>query len=311
MRTMAIILASAFVAVLGCGNEVTSPGRHPTVSPTNIGLAAAVADSALLVVAGDIHANCKSGNRSAATASLVARYPQALVIVLGDNAGAHGTAAEHQCYNQTWGKFKSRTYAAIGNHELNQDTAGTAYYDYFNGVGVDSGRAGHRGRGNYTLDLAGWRIYVANNFRNGDDQQAWMAQDLVATPRKCTMTLWHSPVFTSNAVVLPAISLRRWWKVLYSGGADVVLGGHAHVYERFAEVTPFGVVDQQRGIREFVVGTGGGGSLYGFVAQPHPASQKRINTWGILKLTLWPTRYKWQFIDLTGAVLDSGSDTCH
>jgi alkaline phosphatase len=270
-----------------------------------------VADSALLILGGDIHANCKIGNRSAATAPLVAKYPGAVVVVLGDNAGADGTASEFACYDRTWGQFKSRTFATIGNHELRQDTAGTAYYDYFNGVGVDSGRAGHRGRGNYTLDLAGWRIYVANNFRNGDDQQAWMAQDLVATPRKCTMAIWHSPVFTSNAEVVPATSLRRWWKVLYSGGADVVVGAHAHNYERFAEVTPFGVVDQQRGIREFVVGTGGGASLFGFVSQPHPASRKRIVTWGILKLTLWPTRYKWQFIDLTGAVLDSGSDACH
>ena len=90
------------------------------------------------------------------------RYPQALVIPLGDNAGQSGTTAEYACYDQSWRRLESRTYAAVGNHESNLDTATTAYYDYFNGVGVDSGRAGHRDRGYYTLDYGGWRIVVDN-----------------------------------------------------------------------------------------------------------------------------------------------------
>jgi hypothetical protein len=97
--------------------------------------------------------------------------------------------------------------------------------------------------------------------------------------------------------------------LLYDAKAELVLHGHIHSYERFAPLTPDGVVDTARGIREFVVGTGGSG-LYDFNAVPRVGSQKRLKTWGVLKLTLWPTRYKWQFIDTTGAVLDRGKATC-
>jgi hypothetical protein len=193
------------------------------------------------------------------------------------------------------------------------DPEATAYYDYFNGVGVDSGSAGHRGRGYYGLDYGGWRVLVANSHRNLDAQAAWMTGELAANPRQCTMATWHRPLFTSSAkpanVQAPG-KLPRWWRALYDGGADVVLNGHVHSYERFAELRPDGSVDGERGIREFVVGTGGSG-LFGFNPIPKAGSRKRIMTWGVLKLTLWPTRYRWQFIDIAGTVRDSGSDSCH
>ncbi len=274
----------------------------------------AATDSVILIVAGDMHSNCTNpANKAKATAAIVAQYPLALVVPLGDNAGQSGTVAEYACYNGTWGAFLSRTYPAIGNHELNSDSAATAYYDYFNGVGADSGRAGKRGRGYYTLDYGGWRIFVANNYRNVDDQTAWMTRELAAAPRRCTMAIWHRPLFTSSAVpanVQAPGKLPRWWKVMYDGGADLVIHGHVHSYERFAELKPDGVVDTARGIREFVVGTGGSG-LFEIGAVPRPGSQKRIKAHGVLKLTLWANRYKWQFLDVNGSVLDRGNDRCH
>jgi hypothetical protein len=309
MRIRSSVLAGAILTVLGCGYEVTSPSRPTAATGSDTELVAAAADSVLLVVAGDMHANCTSGNRSPATAALVQRYPDALVIPLGDNAGVHGTAPEYQCYHQSWGTFKSRTYATIGNHELNQDTTATAYYDYFNGVGVDSGRAGHRDRGYYALGYGGWRILVANSHQNTRDQTAWMTQQLAVSPRLCTMAIWHRPFFTSKDRTPPVPRLRPWWQVLYSARADLILNGHNHYYERFAKLTPDGAVDTARGIREFVVGTGGT-----VLETPRPdsipGSRRRIRTWGVLKLTLWPNRYKWQFIDVNGSVLDRGSDRC-
>jgi hypothetical protein len=313
MRTRTFVLLGAALILPGCQGEPTAPDGPLAAPPpaTAIG----VADSAVLLVAGDLHTNCINRNyRQSATAAIVAKYPQAIVIPLGDNAGQHGTTAEHACYDQSWGQFKSRTYATIGNHELNQDTTATAYYDYFNGVGVDSGRAGHRARGYYTVDHGGWRIFVANNHRNITAQTAWMTKELAASPRRCTMALWHHPFLTSSAEpanVSPFNKVRPWWTALYQGGADVVLAGHVHSYERLAKVRPDGVVDTARGIREFVVGTGGAPYLYDFKAVPLAGSQKRIKTWGVLKLTLWPTRYKWEFIDVNGVVLDRGSDRCH
>ena len=184
-------------------------------------------------------------------------------------------------------------------------------YDYFNGVGVDSGRAGHRARGYYTLDYGGWRIFVANNHRNVPDQLQWMTQQPASNPRRCVMAIWHRPLFGSAArTLVQEERLRRWWRALYKGGADVILGGHVHNYERFAELTPDGVVDTARGIREVIVGTGGTG-LEDFLAVPLTGSQKRLKAYGVLKLTLWPTRYKWQFIDVKGVVLDKGQDRCN
>jgi alkaline phosphatase len=310
------------LAVLGCGEDTTSPAAPVKAAAPSSDVAATVAaDSVLLVVAGDTHAD--SGltagtcgirtKRAKATAAIVQRYPQALVIPMGDNA-MHGTRFEFtKCYEQSWGVLKSRTYATIGNHELDRDAATTAYYDYFNGVGVDSGRAGPRARGYYTLNYGGWLILVANSNQMRTVQTSWLARAIAANPKRCTMAIWHRPLFTSSAEptnVQHDTGIRPWWQVLYEGGADLVFNAHAHNYERFAELRPDGVVDTARGLREFVVGTGGSG-LYAFNAVPRAGSLKRIKTWGVLKLTLWPTRYKWQFIDTTGTVLDQGSDRCH
>jgi hypothetical protein len=322
MRSQWLIALGALVAMLGCRADFTSPSG-PAAAPSPGLAVTAPSDSVLLVVAGDMHAdsgrilgNCGiRTKRMKATAAIVQRYPQALVVPMGDNT-MQGTRQQfEECYDQSWGAFKSRTYATIGNHEREKsvDTAATAYYDYFNGVGVDSGRAGHRGRGYYTLDYGGWRILVANSNQSRKVQAAWMARELAASHARCTMAIWHRPLFTSsdgppNVQVDPGI--RPWWQVLYDGGADLVLNGHAHNYERFAELRPDGVVDTARGMREFVVGTGGS-NLYGFTAVPRAGSQKRIDAWGVLKLTLWPTHYRWQFIDTAGVVLDQGRDTCH
>jgi acid phosphatase type 7 len=313
MRNQSFILLGVLLAIAGCQGDPTSPSGPAAAPSPDMAVVAAATDSAILVVAGDMHASCVNltrFKRVKATAAIVQRYPQALVIAMGDDAGQSSTRADFECYDKSWGAFKNRTYAAIGNHELNLDPTATPYYDYFNGVGVDSGRAGYRGRAYYTLDYGGWRILVANNHQNLDAQTAWMTRQLAASSKRCTMAIWHRPFFTSFTRTAQLQRLRPWWKVLYDGGADLVLHGHVHVYERFAKLTPDGVVDTARGIREFVVGTGGILLEPDSVA-PLRGSQKIIKAWGVLKLTLWPARYKWEFIDMTGAVLDRGSDRCH
>jgi calcineurin-like phosphoesterase family protein len=313
--TRSLILCATLAAVLGCGEDAGLPSEPATGAPEGAG-AAAVADSVMLIAAGDIHTYCDRPAvliRAQATANIIKRYPQALVFPLGDNAGEYGTREEFQCYDRSWGAFKSRTYPVMGNHELSLDPKATPYYDYFNGVGVDSGRAGRRGKGYYALSYGGWRIFVANNNYKQpiDEQTAWMAREMAAHPTRCTLVAWHRPLFTSStrpAGVHTPSHLPTWWKTLYNGRAEVILNSHVHNYERFAEMRPDGVVDTTRGLREFVVGTGGAG-LYAFDAVlPHSA--KRVSTWGVLLLTLWPTRYKWQFIDTAGVVRDSGRDTC-
>jgi hypothetical protein len=312
MRNQPFVVLTAVLALSGCREELTSPSGPASAPSPDIAAAAAATDSAILMLAGDQHAciNPTAAKRAMATAAIVQRYPQALVITLGDHAGQSSTAAEFACYNKSWGAFKSRTYPTIGNHELNLDPDATAYYDYFNGVGVDSGRAGFRGRAYYSLGYGGWRILVANNHPNLADQTAWMTRQLATNPKRCTLAVWHRPYFTSIPRTVQMGRLRPWWKVLYDGRADLIINGHDHIYERFAKLTPDGVVDTARGLREFVVGTGGTG-LDELPAVIRPQSRKLIRTWGVLKLTLWPTRYKWEFIDMTGAVRDRGGAPCN
>jgi hypothetical protein len=303
----ALVAGAALAAAVACsGDFPPAPSSTPSSTPQ-----AATAPSVTLVGAGDMHAACNSYNRAAATAPLVERYPTALVMALGDNAGIHGTAAEYQCYDLTWGRFKSRTLPVLGNHELNIDTAATAYFDYFNGVGVDSGAAGNRARGYYARNHGSWRILVLTSRRQKiPEQTAWITKDLAANPRFCTLALWHTPLFTSSADVSPYSGVRPMWKALYDGGADLIVTGHAHQYERFAQMKSDGTVDTARGIRHFVVGSGGG-ILMPFSDSPHPASRKRISTHGILRLVLRPASYTWQFIDVTGDTLDAGQGRCH
>jgi hypothetical protein len=269
-----------------------------------------VVGSVTMIGAGDTHAKCTDSHPSKATAAIVEAQPAALVYVMGDNAGIHGTAAEYDCYDISWGMFKSRTIPAIGNHERNIDSLADAYYDYFNGEGVDSGAAGHRARGYYALTYGGWRIFVANSQQHQSDQAAWIARDLAANPTLCAMAIMHRPLFTSSAKVRPYPRVEPIWRSLYEGGADVILAGHAHQYERFAKTTWDGTRNRSRGIRHFVAGMGGG-IIMRFDSVPHPASEVRIATHGVLKLRLWPDHYAWKFIAVTGRVLDSGQDVCH
>jgi hypothetical protein len=141
-------------------------------------------------------------------------------------------------------------------------------------------------------------------------QAQWLRGDLVANPSLCTLAYWHHPVFTSGEHGNDP-SMRPAFQILYDSNADLVINGHDHDYERFAPQTPSGTADPARGIREIVVGTGGA-KLRPF-ATIRPNSEVRdANTWGVLKLTLNPDSYSWQFVPVAGQTFsDSGTTSCH
>jgi acid phosphatase type 7 len=127
---------------------------------------------------------------------------------------------------------------------------------------------------------------------------------------QCTLAYWHHPRFSSGqhgdtAAVAPL------WQALYEAGAEIVLSGHDHNYERFAPQTAGGSLDAARGIRQFVVGTGG--KNHYALSSARPNSEVRDgDTFGVLKLTLGPSSYSWQFIPESGKTFsDSGSANCH
>jgi len=259
----------------------------------------------VLVGAGDI-AEC--GSRAAAATAALLDAIAGTVFTAGDNAYGDGTASEFaRCYDPTWGRHKARTRPSPGNHDY--DTKGAVpYYTYF------GARAGPEGRGYYSYDLGDWHVVSLNSnvdMSVGSPQETWLRADLAATTQRCTVAYWHHPRFSSSTAHGSQQQTQPLWQALYDHAAEVVIGGHDHTYERFAPQTPAGTADPDRGIRQFVVGTGGK-DHYDF-GPPLPNSEVRDNTsYGVLKLTLDPGSYSWAFLPAAGGTFaDSGRGTCH
>jgi len=273
-------------------------------------------DAFVLVGAGDI-AGCEDLKGAEATAKLIEQIP-GTVFAAGDLAYENGTAEDFKnCYGPTWGRFKERTKPALGNHEYAVPGAGaSAYFEYW------GTQAGQLGRGYYSYELGDWHVVVLNtncNARNlggcgtGSPQETWLKEDLGKRPSACILAYGHHALFSSGVFKKHAVhpELRQLWQDLYAAHADLVLAGHEHSYERFAPQDPEGKPDSANGIREIVVGTGGRShDLLGFAT---PNSEVREwDTYGVLKLTLTPGRYTWEFIPEEGKSFhDAGSGTCH
>ena len=258
----------------------------------------------VLVGAGDI-ASC-SHDDDEATAKLLDSIP-GVVFTAGDDAYPNGTAADFtSCYEPTWGRHKRRTRPAPGNHDY-RSAGGAAYYAYFGAVAGDSGA------GYYSYDLAGWHIISLNSnvaMAAGSAQEQWLRADLAAHRAACTLAYWHHPRFSSGEHGSSTAS-EPLWQALYDANADVVIAGHDHTYERFAPQTPTGTLDSARGMREFVVGTGGA-SFYEFPTIRANSEVRNNTTHGVIKLTLRANGYDWEFVPVAGGTFrDSGSGRCH
>ncbi len=263
----------------------------PTLTPTP--------EIFTLVGAGDI-SSCENDNDER-TAQLLDAIP-GTVFTTGDNVYNRGTPDEFAaCYHPTWGRHRDRTRPVPGNHDYG--TAGASgYFAYFNNIPPY-----------YVYSLGSWRIYALNseiNISDGGEQVTWLRADLAANPSQCVLAYWHQPRWSSSSAHGSDPTYQTLWEVLYQAGAEVVINGHDHTYERFAEMNAFGEVVSP-GLREFVVGTGGNG-LYGFDA-PLPASEVRENsTYGVLKLNLRAGGYDWEFVPVAGSTFtDRGSGNCH
>lgn len=264
----------------------------------------------VLVGAGDI-ASCSSTGDEA-TANLLDGIA-GTVITLGDNAYDNGTASEFtNCYGPSWGRHLARTMPSAGNHEYNTLNA-TGYYGYFGTA------AGDPGKGYYSYDLGAWHIIVLNSNSScttiscaaGSPQETWLRADLAAHANVCTLAYWHHPRFNSGASHGNNTAVAPFWDALYQYGADVILNGHEHVYERFAPQTPAAVADPAAGIRQFTVGTGGRSHYTFGTIQPN-SEVRDATSYGVLKLTLHATSYDWQFVPVAGATFtDSGTGSCH
>jgi hypothetical protein len=292
------------------GNTDATPARRTwTVDATT-------QSDPVFVGAGDIASCASSGDE--ATANLIEGIP-GTVYTLGDNAYESGTSDEFaNCYNPSWGRHMWRTRPSVGNHEYL--TAGSSgYFGYF-GDAASPTELGCRVncKGYYSYNLGAWHIIALNSMCQNvggcgasSTMVTWLKGDLAANPSSCTLAYWHHPVFSSgsehgnNPKMIPS------WDALNAAGADVVLSGHDHDYERFAPQTSSGVADPVGGIREFVVGTGGR-SLRAFGTIRANSEVRNFDSYGVLKLTLHSSGYDWQFVPEAGKTFsDSGSGNCH
>lgn len=248
--------------------------------------------------------------RERATSDLLVAGRYAAVLALGDDQYDTGAYAAYlRSYAPSWGRVRAITRPAPGNHEYG--TPGAAgYFRYF------GARAGPARQGYYSFDVGSWHIVSLNSncwavggCGRGSPEERWLRRDLATHPSTCTLAYWHHPRFSSGLHGSETLTA-AFWDDLYAAGADVVLSGHDHDYERFAPLAPTGRVDPARGIREFVVGTGGR-SHYAFTSV-QPGSQARDSTtFGVLALTLRPTGYDWRFVPAVGSYTDRGSASCH
>jgi len=278
-------------------------------SPNSYKHGASQQETAVLVGAGDI-ADCKDLSGAEATAKLLDQVP-GTVMAVGDLAYPDGTKENFDCYDRTWGRAKTRTRPAPGNHEFHSSGA-TPYFAYFGAA------AGDAGGGYYSYLLGAWHIIVLNSECEdvggcdaGSREEKWLRTDLAAHPASCTLAYWHKPLFSSGGAHGNDLLVAPLWQALYDAGADVIINGHDHDYERFAPQNPQGQADAPRGIREFVVGTGGK-NLRPFGTTKDNSEVRSIDSFGVLKLTLRPNGYDWLFISQHGKQFtDSGSANCH
>jgi calcineurin-like phosphoesterase family protein len=292
---------------------------------------ALAASDPVVAAAGDIACDPTSRNfnrgngtsrfcRQKYTSDLLVNAGLAAVLALGDNQYfCAGYRAFLQSYDLSWGRVKSITHPVVGNHEYLTyngtdctiaNTGAAGYFKYFGSA------AGDPTQGYYSFDIGRWHL-IALNSNCGDaggcsptsPQGQWLEADLAAHSNFCTLAYWHIPLFSSGERASP--NTQSIWETLYDHGVDVVLNGHDHIYERFAPQTPNGAIDRTRGIREFIIGTGGANhsSIERIAAN---SEVRNVDTYGILKVTLHPTSYYWQFVPEVGRKFtDSGAQVCY
>jgi acid phosphatase type 7 len=314
-----VVLADHWPGLAASGNgRAIAPGA---TSPDTKQMPITHRRSYVIAGAGDIACDPKSptfnggyGTPTACaqmrTSDLLLQINPDVVFTVGDNQYEDGTLENFLAsYDPSWGRLKSITRPAAGNHEYHVPGA-TGYFDYF------GSQAGDRATGYYAYDLGDWRLYVVNSncaqvggCGAGSPQEQWLREDLVANPRACSLAYWHHPRFSSGSHG-HSTSMQAIWRALYDHRADVVIAGHDHIYERFARLNAMGNLDSARGIRSFVAGMGGK-NLYSF-NMPAPGSEVRnADTFGVLTLVLHDGSYEWEFVPVAGgSFTDSGSEPC-
>ena len=294
-------------------------GGGPDQSETGVG------SLPVIVTAGDISCKGCAQDETAALIQALSRAERLTAILpLGDEAYRNGDLAEFQAnYAPSWGApdLLALTHPVPGNHEYAR-TDGEGYFDYYDGVGQPAGIAGARGQGYYSFDIGSWHLIALNTSDGchavscaaGSAQQAWLAADLAAHPTGCALAFWHNPRYQGGTESGETEAVGPLWETFHDGGGDLVINAHEHNYQQLAPLDRAGAADPARGVRTFVVGTGGAGFHTAFGGPRESAIEARVlRTHGVLELTLLEGGYRWRFVSVDGVVPDgaAGSASCH
>jgi hypothetical protein len=296
---------------------VVPPVAPPALAPPVVPPVAPPAPAELQIAAvGDIHPPSASSN-SAATAAAAANAD--FILGLGDYQYQSGTLSDYNAYfDKDWGPLVPKMYPVLApTHDQNWTGDPVTYW---NGGGAHGYKApvtlaNHT---SYSFDKGAWHFIAIDDSCYRDTANcsptallAWVKADLAAHPSKCTLAYWHQAYFTSDAGHAPFTDIQPVVQALYDSGVDVVLQAHNHNYERFAPQTPQRVADPAKGIRAFVVGTGGIG-FYPFTDTAANSEARSDSSYGVLQMTLRDGSYDWKFQNTGGtAFTDAGTDTCH
>lgn len=282
---------------------------------------AAVGDIACESEPGDDPSSCQYDD----TADLVVEGDYARILLLGDNQYEWGTFEAYRAYfDPTWGPALERIRPVPGNHEYAQDPSARprGYFRYF-GPGV----RGPDDLGYYSFDIGAcpdapcWHVVALSSqlcfapggcgpaadpadAGTGNRMYEWLRADLASHPNSeyaCTIATWHHPLFSVSTGSGATQAVKPLWDLLYAARADIVLNGHSHNYQRWKPQDPDGASAPGRGIREFVVGTGGA-SLYALRSGSPPANlaSAQDDAFGVLTLTLRRAGYSWEWVGADG-----------
>jgi hypothetical protein len=327
-----LAFAAAFLALLASTSGATAvrPVDRPAPEPAAEGVRAD--DRWVIAAAGDIACESDPNGPSRPdlcqyddTSDLVVRASLDEVLLLGDNQYETGAYRDYLTYfDPTWGRAFDNISPVPGNHEYPDGPSARpgGYFRYFG-----EHARGPRGLGFYSYDLGAcpddpcWHVIALSSILclapggcgPADDPDApgpgnrmytWLRRDLARHPDSdypCTLAFWHHPLFSVSAGSGPTDAVGPLWDLLYEAGADIVLNGHSHNYQRWEPQTPQGALDPDRGIREFVVGTGGR-SHYGILGGPPPdaLAMAQSTSFGILRITLRPRGYRWAWVTAAG-----------
>jgi acid phosphatase type 7 len=309
LAPVALVLALALL-VGACGGSTHTRHTAASAGPQQAYRISSPGSTVRVVAAGDIacppeYPTTPRQCQQDATAALAERLHPELVLPLGDtqyeDARAHTYAAS---YAHSWGALRSISRPTIGNHEY-QDQDAQGYFAYFQGR--QPGPPGY-----YRVQAGSWQIYLLNGncgIISCADEAAWLDQEMAAHPSRCSLVTMHQPRYSSGREHGDDPHVIPLWRVALQHGNDLVLSGHDHDYERFLPMGLSGQVDQQRGMVEIVVGTGGR-NLY-HLGQRKPGSAfYEASEFGVLDLELAPSSYSWTFDTIDGQALDHGTRTC-